>query len=112
MNRRKFNSLVLAGGALGLTAASASSLPAAFRDRKNSNGEKSPAELITTPTKKAVEKALAYLHQRQIKTGRNRGAFANSGMASGVATCSLGRLAFMCGGHAPGFGKYGKTIDF
>ena len=111
MNRRKFNQLVMASGLSGVCSLVPSFSWAAIPDRENATNEKSPAELVTPATRKAIEKALAYLHQRQVKSGRNRGAFGNSGLSSGVATCSLGGLALMCGGHAPGFGKYGKTID-
>lgn len=111
MNRRKFNSIAMASGLLGLSAGAFGGTPVWGRDRKNSNTEKSPAELITPQTRRAVERAFSFLHQRQVKTGRNKGAFGNTGLSSGVATCSLGGLALMCGGHAPGFGKFGKTID-
>lgn len=84
---------------------------AAGFDRKASPNEKSPAELVTAPTKKAIEKGLSYLLRSQVKTGRKRGAFGNNGMAAGVATASLGGLAMMCGGHAPGQGPYGRSID-
>ena len=110
MNRRKFSQLAIALGCAPLVPSVASALAAA-PDRKNSKTEKSPAELITKETQRAIDRSLAFLHQRQVKSGRNRGAFGNSGMSSGVATASLGGLAMMCGGFAPGFGKYGKTID-
>lgn len=80
-------------------------------DRKASANEKSPAELITNETRRAIDRALAYLLRTQIKQGRNRGAFGNSGLSAGVATCSLAGLAMMCGGHAPGEGQFGKAID-
>jgi hypothetical protein len=84
---------------------------AASFDRRNSANEKSPAELFTPEARRAVDRALGFLKQRQVTTGRNRGAFGNSGLSAGVATCSLAGLGFMCGGHVPGFGKYGKVID-
>ena len=107
LDRRNFNCLAVAAGAAFLAAPKTVSA----WDRKNSPNEKSPAELMTPKTHRSVEKGLSYLGQRQVKSGRNRGAFGNQGLASGVATCSLGGLALMCGGHAPGFGKYGKAID-
>lgn len=109
IGRRKFNKLALALGCTPILPAV--SAFAKTPDRKNSNNEKSPSELITPETRRAIDRSLAYLHQRQVKTGRKRGAFGNSGMSSGVATSSLGGLAMMCGGFVPGFGKYGKTID-
>jgi hypothetical protein len=111
-DRRNFNKAII-GGVLGTLGASplTSALSAVPLDRKNSNSEKSPAELITPETQAAIDRGLNYLLRSQITTGRNRGAFAASGLQSGVATASLGGLAMMCGGHAPGFGKFGKAID-
>jgi hypothetical protein len=86
-------------------------VPPRLLDRKNSPKEKSPAELITPETQRAIDRGLAFLDSRQIRSGRNRGAFGNSQYAAGVATCGLAGLAFMCGGHAPGQGKYGKNVD-
>jgi hypothetical protein len=80
-------------------------------DRKASKNEKSPAELITPEARRAIDKGLSYLEARQVKSGPNRGALGNSGYAAGVATCSMTGLAFMCGGHSPGQGKYGKNVD-
>ena len=86
--------------------------PSAFRpDRKASKNEKSPEELITPATKKSIRKGLEYLKRAQVKSGRNRGAFANSGLGGGVATCGLAGLAFMCGGNAPNEGEYGKSVE-
>jgi len=84
---------------------------AAALDRKDSINEKSPAQLIDAQTQRSIDKGIAYLKRAQIKSGRNRGAFANSGLAGGVATTSLGGLALMCAGHSPGQGPYGKAID-
>ena len=83
----------------------------AVPDRKNSPNEKSPAELITAPTRRTIDRALSYLLRSQVKQGRQRGAFASGGLSGGVATCALGGLAMMCGGHAPGEGQFGKAID-
>ncbi len=80
-------------------------------DRKNSENEKSPAELITPAAQATIDKSLAYLLRNQVKSGRNRGAFGNGGYSGGVATASLAGLSMMCGGHAPGQGKFGKAID-
>lgn len=115
MNRREFSRLA-AGSALaalpvGFAGVSLAGSSALARDRKGSPNEKSPAELVTPATKKAIDKGLNFLLRKQIKTGRQRGAFANSGMSAGVATTSLGGLAMMCGGHAPGIGPFGKAID-
>ncbi|MEL7496239.1 MAG: prenyltransferase/squalene oxidase repeat-containing protein [Planctomycetota bacterium] len=111
-DRRAFNRALvasaIAGGSLGWMPQLAN---AAVPDRKASENEKSPAELVTTEAKKSIDKGLNYLKRNQVKSGRNRGAFANTGMGAGVATASLGGLAMMCGGHAPGQGPFGKSID-
>lgn len=109
LNRRTFNQFVIGAGAA--AAIGATPVWAAVPDRKGSKNEKSPAELVTPETEKAIERGLKYLSRTQIKSGRNRGAFAASGMAAGVATSSLAGLAMMCGGHAPGFGPFGKSAD-
>lgn len=85
---------------------------AAMPDRKFSPDEKPPSELMTDGTRASIESGLNYLLREQITTGRNRGAFAPSGLPSGVATAAMAGLAMMCGGHAPGFGKFGKAIDY
>ncbi|MBX3418291.1 MAG: terpene cyclase/mutase family protein [Pirellulaceae bacterium] len=119
--RREFNRLVT-GGALAVAAApvlgwSHPNLLAQTQDqdtkgRKNSPNEKSPAELITPEARRVIDKGLAFLDSRQVKAaGRNRGAFGTSGYSAGVATCGLAGLAFMCGGHTPGQGRYGKNVD-
>lgn len=109
MNRRRFNSLALAGlGSLPLAGLAGTS---ALRDRKNSPNEKSADELVTPETRKAIERGLGFLQRRQVKTGKNRGAFGNNGMAAGVATSSMAGLAFMCSGSSPGQGRYGKSCD-
>jgi len=100
-----------AGPSLLAATSAASTTAATTRDRKASANEKSPAELMTPETNDGIERGLNYLVRSQISTGRNRGAFAASGLQSGVATASLGGLAMMCGGYAPGFGKFGKAID-
>ena len=113
INRRRFGKIVTGVGA-GLGAAAllpGSSALASPWERKASPNEKSPAELVTPKTKKAIEKGLSFLVRSQVKTGRKRGAFGTTGMSAGVATASLGGLALMCGGHAPGQGPYGRAID-
>lgn len=108
MNRRKFNALALAGlGSLPMATFAGS--PA--MDRKNARNEKSPAELMTPETNRAIERGLTFLQRRQIKNGKNRGSFGTGGMSSGVATASMAGLAFMCQGSSPGQGRYGKNCD-
>jgi len=115
MNRRKFIRN-LTQGAVGMSVPFGI-LPnvgvngLAYADRKVDPNEKSPAELITPNAQRAIDRGLAFLARRQIKSGRNRGAFGTSGYSAGVATCSLGGLAYMCGGNPPGEGKYGKNVN-
>ena len=112
LDRRLFTRLAVTGlGAAALAPIGFGAAPTWARDRKNSPNEKSPAELVTAPAKKAIDKGLDFLLRNQVKSGRNRGAFGNSGISAGVATASLGGLALMCGGHAPGQGRFGKSID-
>jgi len=112
-SRRDFQRWLIGMGMAGPAAACAGWPQLAFGlDRKASPNEKSPAELITNETRRTIDRALSYLLRAQVKQGRNRGAFGNSGLSAGVATCSLGGLAMMCAGHAPGEGQFGKAIDF
>lgn len=112
LNRREFARLAASGFGVAAFAPIGLSTAAVWaRDRKDSPNEKSPAELVTAPARKAIDKGLDFLLRSQVKSGRNRGAFGNSGISAGVATASLGGLAMMCGGHAPGQGRFGKAID-
>ncbi len=112
ISRRSFGRVAAAiGASVGVSSLPGSLVYGTPLDRKASPNEKSPAELVTPAAKKAIDKALGYLVRSQIKTGRKRGAFGSNGYAAGVATASLGGLALMCGGHAPGQGPYGRAID-
>ena len=112
LDRRTFSRIAAAGlGAVAFAPTALTGSAVWGRDRKDSPNEKSPAELVTTPARKAIDKGLNFLLRSQVKSGRKRGAFSNSGISAGVATASLGGLAMMCGGHAPGQGKFGKAID-
>lgn len=79
--------------------------------RKISGKEKSPAELMTPKTLKAIEKGLAYLARKQVRNGNFKGAFGSGSYAAGVATAGLSGLAFMAGGSVPGDGQYGQQVD-
>lgn len=111
MNRRNFGRAAAGLGLASLVPLGLSGSTVFGRDRKPSPNEKSPAELVTPAAKKAIDKGLNFLIRSQVKAGRNRGAFGNNGISSGVATASLGGLAMMCAGHAPGQGPFGKAID-
>jgi hypothetical protein len=99
------------GAALGATSWLGATAPVAWSDRKASLNEKSPAELLNENTWAAIDKAHQYLVRKQIRDGKLRGAFGNSGYAAGVATTSLAGLSFMAGGSVPGDGKYGRNVD-
>jgi len=111
LNRRSFNRSLLLAGATPVVGAMLPGRSLCGFQRKASDSEKTPAELITPAGQKAIDRGLKYLVKTQVKNGRNRGAMATTGMASGVATASLTGLALMCGGFAPGMGPYGKAID-
>ena len=112
LSRREF-SWIAARSAAGFTIGTAliGHPRTANADRKASANEKSPAELITPEAQRTIDKALEFLTIRQVKSGRNRGAFGTSGYQGGVATASLAGLAFMCSGSSPGQGRFGKQID-
>ena len=67
-------------------------------------------ELVNKKTRSAIDKGLKFLARKQIRAGRNKGAFGNSGYPSGVAVTSLAGLAFMCSGSTPVSGPYAKNI--
>jgi hypothetical protein len=64
--------------------------------------------LKTTPMDRAVEKALAFLHNTQ---SSSEGAWTAGRSGRSVAITSLAVMAFLSAGHVPGEGKYGKTIE-
>jgi len=101
--------LIIGGATLGVAAMLPSGLSQA--QRKDDPDEKSPDELVTPNAVRAIERGLAYLDRRQIKSGRDTGCFGTNGYAGGVAVCGLGGLAFMCNGSTPGDGPYGRTVD-
>jgi hypothetical protein len=100
-----------------LKCAAALALPASMP--RTVRGQEEPArgrdragiELVTPETKKAIDRALAFLSKSQVTNGGLRGAFGNSGYAGGVAVCGLSGLAFLASGSAPGRGPYGKHIE-
>src|SRR5437588_2150040 len=63
--------------------------------------------LKKTPMDRAVDKALEFLHNTQNKTDGSW----TAGRTKHVGVTSLAVMAFLSGGHVPGEGKYGKTIE-
>lgn len=106
LDRRKF----LAGSAA-LGASLAAFPSATHAQRTRSPDEKTPSELITPEAQAKIDRGLEYLARIQIKSGRFKGAFGQSGYPAGTAVCGLSGLAFMCSGNPPGQGPYGKHID-
>ena len=109
LDRRSFlslTSLALLGG-LPVVAQE----PKVVGDAPKRSKDRAGIELITAPTKTALQRALAFLAKRQNSQGQHRGAFGTQGYAGGVAVCGLGGLAFLASGSAPGRGLYGKHIE-
>lgn len=71
---------------------------------------KSVDELVTSSTRQAIKAGLEQLAGDQIRGGRNRGAFGDTGYAAGVAVTALSGLAFLCSGSTPFGGKYAPNI--
>jgi len=81
------------------------------QDAESGQSSTGSIEYITPKTQAAINRGLAYLARKQIKIGRDRGAFGTSGYGGGVAVSGLAGLAFMCGGSAPGDGPYAKNVE-
>lgn len=106
MQRRSFMSSAAVASSLFLGSSHRISTNACFGE------EVTPVDvLVNKKTRSAIEKGLEYLKRKQLKDGRNRGAFGNSGYPSGVAVTSLAGLAFLCSGSTPVSGPYAKHID-
>jgi hypothetical protein len=105
LNRRR---LLLLGAA---SALSLSGAPRVLGQEGSGSGGADTRDLMTSAVHRAIEKGLAFLDKRQVKSGRDTGSFGSSGYSGGVAVCGLSGLAFMCGGSPPGQGPYGKNVD-
>ena len=97
LSRRRF---------LTATAPSLTLLPAWASAQQRDDTERASAHLIKPATQAAIDKALAWLAERQ----REDGAFSGSGYAQNVAVVSLSGMAFLSGGHTPGRGQYGEQV--
>lgn len=62
--------------------------------------------MITPQAEEAIKKGLAYLHARRERDG----SFGTVGYRGNVAVTSLAGMAFMCAGHQPGRGAYGRVV--
>lgn len=65
-------------------------------------------EGITPEAQRAIDAGLAHLANTQNRDGSFGDRFTYQG---NVAVTSLGALALMCGGHQPGRGSYGKSVQ-
>ena len=84
---------------------------AVAEDLYASDTERAGVELMTPDTHRAIQRGLSYLMNRQLNSGKMRGAFGVRSHSGGVAVASLAGLAFMCSGNPPGQGPYGQSID-
>jgi hypothetical protein len=62
--------------------------------------------MITPETDRAIERGLAYLHNRR----HGDGSFGTNGYMGNVAVTSLAAMAFMAAGNLPNRGPYGKAV--
>jgi hypothetical protein len=63
--------------------------------------------MITLRTDQAIQKGLAYLHARR---NSSDGSFGSGAYRGNVAIASLAGMAFMCAGHQPNRGVYGRVV--
>lgn len=110
LSRRRF----LSRSGLGLTLTAGGAL--AFPGDDTPPGGDDPRErvpdgsasrgMITARTDQAIQRGLAYLHARRDRDG----SFGTSQYRGNVAISSLAAMAFMCAGHQPDRGLYGRDI--
>jgi hypothetical protein len=62
--------------------------------------------MITVKTDQAIQRGLAFLNARRERDG----SFGTGGYRGNVAITSLAGMAFMCAGHQPNRGAYGKVV--
>lgn len=62
--------------------------------------------MITAATDQAIQKGLSYLHGKRHRDG----SYGTGGYNGNVAVTALAAMAFMCGGHQPNRGTYGKAV--
>ena len=68
-----------------------------------------PARAVEkTPTDRAIDQALGFLHRQQDADGAWRG---GPGNAKNPAITGLCVMAFLAAGHIPGEGRYGTTVE-
>jgi hypothetical protein len=62
--------------------------------------------MINTRTEEAIRKGLSYLNSRRERDG----SFGTGGYRGNVAVTSLAAMSFMCAGHQPNRGTYGRVV--
>lgn len=62
--------------------------------------------MITDETDRAIERGLAFLNSRRHRDG----SFGTNAYTGNVAVTSLAAMAFMCAGHQPNRGPYGRVV--
>lgn len=63
-------------------------------------------DMINARTESAIQRGLSYLNARRHRDG----SFGTGQYGSNVGITSLAAMAFMCAGHQPGRGLYGKIV--
>lgn len=109
-SRRHF--LAAAGSLLGAGAASQLFTKVARaqkqpKDDSRGNIERVAGQLITPATQQAIDRALAWLANRQ----NDDGSFGGSGYSRNIAVVSLAGMAFLSAGNTPGRGEYGGHLN-
>src|SRR5215813_13160130 len=62
--------------------------------------------MLTAQADQAIQKGLSFLNSKRHRDG----SFGTGGYSGNVAVTALAGMAFMCGGHQPGRGTYGKAV--
>lgn len=108
-SRRDFLARAAAGA--GLAAAAGVCLGFQGDDGPDAADERIPdgsaaKNMLTPAADQAIQKGLAYLNARR----HHDGSFGTGGYSGNVAVTALAGMAFMCGGHQPSRGTYGKAV--
>src|SRR4051794_29180209 len=94
-----------AGTCLGFAGDNAASLPTPADDHQDRIPDGSASKgMITPETDKAIQRGLAFLNASRWGDG----GFGTNQYRGNVAITSPAAMAFMCAGHLPGRGSYGK----
>lgn len=103
-SRRQF---LAATGALAAGVATASAPRTLLAQKNRDDIERLAAHLIKPATQNALDRALAWLGNRQNEDG----SFGGSGYSRNIAVVSLAGMAFLAAGNTPGRGEYGGHLN-